>query len=231
MAGAAGRADRASPPGLGEDLNLRGPARLAPALFPMLTISRLARRFGLSRSTLLYYDRVGLLRPSSRSDSNYRLYSAADVARMEQIDVYRKAGLPLADIARALAADQGTLASVLEARLRGLGTQIQALRRQQQVLVSLLRSKHARRRARSLDKQGWVAILRATGLSEDDMRRWHVEFELSAPEAHQDFLESLGIAAEDVARIRSWSRQDSELRPRPQAARSRRIRGPLRRRA
>jgi DNA-binding transcriptional MerR regulator len=180
----------------------------------MLTISRLARRFGLSRSTLLYYDRVGLLRPSGRSESNYRIYSAPDVARMEQIDLYRKGGLPLRDIARVLAADRGTLASVLEARLRGLGAQVQALRRQQQVLVDLLRSKDAARRARSLDKEGWVAILRATGLSDDDMRRWHVEFEASAPEAHQDFLESLGISADEVARIRRWSREKAAPRRR-----------------
>lgn len=188
----------------------------------MLTISRLARRFGLSRSTLLYYDRVGLLRPSNRSASNYRLYSAADVDRMEQIDVYRKAGLPLADISRALAADRGSLASVLESRLRSLGTQIQALRRQQQVLIALLRTKAARRQARSLDKRGWVAILRATGLSEEDMQRWHVEFEQSAPEAHQDFLESLGIAAEEVADIRRWSRLGGAPRSTARSHRARR---------
>lgn len=192
----------------------------------MLTISHFARRFGLSRSTLLYYDRIGLLRPSGHSESNYRLYSPADVARMEQVDVYRKAGLPLADIARVLAADRGSLAQVLESRLSELGVQIQALRRQQQVLVALLRGRGARRKARTLDKQGWVAILRATGLSEDDMRRWHVEFEHGAPEAHQDFLESLGIAAGEVAAIRRWSRQgDLPRTPRKRVAALRRRSG------
>jgi len=36
--------------------------------------SQLAGRFGLSRSTLLYYDSIGLLSPSERTASNYRLY-------------------------------------------------------------------------------------------------------------------------------------------------------------
>ncbi len=40
----------------------------------MITIGRLARRFGLSRSTLLYYDSIGLLSPSTRSAKDYRLY-------------------------------------------------------------------------------------------------------------------------------------------------------------
>ena len=44
-----------------------------------------------------------------------------------------------------------------------------------------------------MTKKNWVSILAATGMDEADMRRWHVEFERAASEAHQDFLESLGI--------------------------------------
>lgn len=57
-------------------------------------------------------------------------------------------------------------------------------------------------RARAMDKDGWVQLLRATGLSDDDMDRWHAEFERLAPEAHQDFLESLDIGVREVATIR-----------------------------
>ena len=49
------------------------------------------------------------------------------------------------------------------------------------------------------------AMLRATGLDEDEMRTWHVEFERMAPQAHQDFLESLGFDAERIAEVRAWS--------------------------
>ena len=173
----------------------------------MLSIGQLARRFGLSRSALLYYDAIGLLSPRARTAAGYRRYSAQDVARLEQIDLYRKAGLPLRRIARVLAGDRGTLAGALEQRLAELNEQMQALRRQQQLVLALLQERAGRRGARPLDKQRWVAILRATGMSEEDMQRWHVEFEASAPAAHQDFLESLGLEAEEVDRIRSWSRR------------------------
>lgn len=173
----------------------------------MLSIGQLARRFGLSRSALLYYDAIGLLSPRARTAAGYRRYSAQDVARLEQIDLYRKAGLPLARIARVLAGDRGTLAGALETRLAELNRQVQSLRRQQQLVLALLQERAGRLGARYLDKQRWVAILRATGMSEEDMRRWHVEFEASAPEAHQDFLESLGLDAEEVDRIRGWSRR------------------------
>ena len=53
------------------------------------TVGRLARRFGLSRSTLLYYDSVGLLRPSDRSPAGYRLYTEKDLSRLEHTAVQR----------------------------------------------------------------------------------------------------------------------------------------------
>ena len=49
-----------------------------------LTVGRLAKRFGLSRSTLLYYDRLGLLCPSGRSGGDYRLYEDADAQRLDR---------------------------------------------------------------------------------------------------------------------------------------------------
>lgn len=173
----------------------------------MLTISQLAKRFGLSRSTLLYYDSIGLLSPSARSPANYRLYSDADVQRMELIDLYRQAGLPLADIARVLSSDGSDLTKALKARLQALHREMQGLRRQQQLIVKLLRSRSDQPARRTLDKEGWVAILRASGLDEADMKRWHVEFERLSPDAHQEFLESLAIEPEEIGRIREWARQ------------------------
>ena len=49
--------------------------------------------------------------------------------------------------------------------------------------------------------------MRATGFSDEDMRRWHAEFEKSAPAEHQEFLEFLHIPAEELKAIREWSRQ------------------------
>ncbi len=87
----------------------------------MMTIGQLARRFGLSRSTLLYYDRIGLVKPSKRSASNYRLYSEDEVARMELVDTYRRGGMPLADIAALLdTSDRGSAGELLEHRLEAL---------------------------------------------------------------------------------------------------------------
>ncbi len=170
-------------------------------------ISSFARRFGLSRSTLLYYDRIGLLSPSGRSEANYRLYSEADVKRMEKIDLYRRTGISLDAISRLLESEHSSLLPVLESRLKEIQAEIAALQDQQNVLARLARDEPDAPHNQPLDKKQWVEILRASGMSDDDMRRWHVEFERVAPESHMLFLQRLGIGADEITAIRLWSRQ------------------------
>ena len=63
-----------------------------------------------------------------------------------------------------------------------------------------------------MNKEKWVAIMKAAGFAEDDMRKWHQEFERAAPEDHQEFLEYLKIPAAEVERIRAWSRETAPTR-------------------
>jgi DNA-binding transcriptional MerR regulator len=170
------------------------------------TVGVLARRMGLARSTLLCYDRIGLLRPLRRSASRYPLYGEDARARLEAIRRYRDVGLGLDEIRRLLDGGGGKAETALTARLAQLNEEILRLRKRQRVIVRLLGSRALLAKARSLDKRRWVEILRAAGLDEGAMHRWHVEFERLAPESHQDFLEALGIGPSEIASIRSGSR-------------------------
>ncbi|AVS76364.1 MerR family transcriptional regulator [Paracidovorax cattleyae] len=88
-----------------------------------LRVGELARRTGLTVRTLHHYDEIGLLRPSTRSESGYRLYSEADVQRLHAIQTLRHLGLPLGDIAGLLQGGGPDPESII-------GQQIQALDRQ-----------------------------------------------------------------------------------------------------
>ncbi|MFC0674170.1 MerR family transcriptional regulator [Brachybacterium hainanense] len=68
----------------------------------MLTVGRVARLVGVSVRTLHHWEQIGLVVASGRSWSDYRLYDAADVARIHRVLVYRELGLPLAEIGRIL---------------------------------------------------------------------------------------------------------------------------------
>lgn len=52
----------------------------------------------------------------------------------------------------------------------------------------------------------WIAMFQALGLGDAQMKQWHSLFETRHPEAHQSFLEWLGLSAEKISRIRSESR-------------------------
>ena len=169
------------------------------------TISRLARRFKLARSTLLYYDGLGLLKPSGRSLAGYRMYSEEDARRLELICLYRRAGLALEEIGRILDRPEQGLGPALEKRLAELDEDIRGLRRQQHVIVGLLKSENQPVDGKVLDKDAWVAILTASGFTEDDMADWHSVFERMAPARNQAFLEYLGLPEEHIRAIRSGS--------------------------
>jgi DNA-binding transcriptional MerR regulator/2-polyprenyl-3-methyl-5-hydroxy-6-metoxy-1,4-benzoquinol methylase len=63
-----------------------------------LTAGQFAERAGVTIRTVRFYDKVGLLRPSSRSESGYRLYSEQDFARLQRILTLRFIGLTLDEI-------------------------------------------------------------------------------------------------------------------------------------
>lgn len=65
-----------------------------------MTVSEVARISGVSVRALHHYDEIGLLRPSRRSPAGYRLYSATDLERLQQILFFRALEVPLDDIAR-----------------------------------------------------------------------------------------------------------------------------------
>lgn len=179
----------------------------------MFTIGRLAKLFGLSRSTLLYYDSIGLFSPSGRSRTNYRMYTEADRTRLEQICTYRKTGLSLSDISRILiTGGRRGIVPLLEKRLDALNREIRSLRSQQHFIVKLLKSDRALARIRVMDKESWIRLLDAAGLDQAAREKWHAEFERRAPAAHQDFLESLGIAPKEAALIRRLSKKGARTK-------------------
>jgi len=171
----------------------------------MYTIGQLAKKFSISRSTLLYYDSIGLLTPSGRSKANYRLYSDDDVLKMEKISHFRETGLSLESIAGVLELEKNKIYSVLENRLFGINDEIQNMRNQQSVIIQILENENAIKHSRIITKEHWVSLLKATGLDEIDMKKWHTEFERISPEAYQNFLESLGIEEQEIKLIRKLS--------------------------
>ncbi|WP_028534140.1 MerR family transcriptional regulator [Paludibacterium yongneupense] len=173
----------------------------------MYTITQLARRFGLARSTLLYYDRIGLLPPSARNASDYRLYSEQDCARLETIRRYRQAGIRLEQIPALLRPGEAhTAKGILAIQLNELGQRIDQLRAQQAIVTRLLLSHDIPDTPQKIGKTELTALLLAAGLDDAQLEQLHALLEASNPALHQAFLESLGIEESDIRDIRANSR-------------------------
>ncbi len=101
----------------------------------LLKVGELARRSGITVRTRHYYDNIGLLIPSARSD--YRLYNRADIARLHHIQALRRMGVTLAEVGAILERSDLALPTVLERQIAMLNqqlAQITVLRDRQQTM-------------------------------------------------------------------------------------------------
>ena len=74
---------------------------------PSLQIGEVADRTGVTQRTLRFYEERGLLKPPTRMDGGFRLYSEDDVGRVEQIKRLQSLlGLTLAEIKEMIEAEE-----------------------------------------------------------------------------------------------------------------------------
>lgn len=88
-------------------------------------VGELAKQTGLSVRTLHYYDEIGLLSPSRRTEAGHRLYTAGDVVRLRQIKSLRYLGASLEEIREILTAPDFSPRRVIEQHLARLREQIE----------------------------------------------------------------------------------------------------------
>ena len=62
---------------------------------PTMQIGEVAERIGLSLRTIRYYEEVGLVRPSARSQGGFRLYTERDAGRLQLVKDMKPLGFSL----------------------------------------------------------------------------------------------------------------------------------------
>jgi DNA-binding transcriptional MerR regulator len=138
----------------------------------MFTISELAKSVGLSRATLLYSEKLGLLK-AKRRQNGYRLYSDADRQRLLLLQSLHAGGLSLKECRDCL--DGKIDRDQLERRLETLKAEIETKSRSMDLLAALL--------------------------GRDSLKAWHEEVERLAPDLHREWLMTQAFSSEDAARV------------------------------
>lgn len=143
----------------------------------MLRISELADSVGLSRSTLLYYEKRGLLR-GQRQANGYRLYSDSDRQRLKLIQQLQAGGLSLSEC---LACLEGKLDR------------------------ALLTRRHATLEREIAEKTQARDLLDAL-LGKASLKGWHETLERVAPDMHRAWLMTQGFSSADAAQVAKLSK-------------------------
>ncbi len=105
-----------------------------------LTIGELAKAADVPVSTVRYYERAGILRPSGRSAGNYRVYSDYEFERLRFIRAAQATGFTLEDIKALLRpAACGKVQGLIEDRLSEVAARMKELRHVDRVLRTSLK--------------------------------------------------------------------------------------------
>lgn len=99
----------------------------------LLTIGQLAKVTGVPVRTIRFYSDAGLVEPSARTASGYRLYDAECAARLDLVRTLRDLGIDLPTVARVLAREV-TVAEVARTHADALDATVRVLRLRQAVL-------------------------------------------------------------------------------------------------
>jgi DNA-binding transcriptional MerR regulator/predicted O-methyltransferase YrrM len=143
----------------------------------MYRISELAESVGLSRATLLYYEKLGLLK-GKRQANGYRVYSDADRQRLVLLQQLQAGGLSLKEC---------------QACLDG------------KINRDLLRQRFAALRSELENKNRSLSLLAAL-LGEGSLREWHESIEQQAPDLHRQWLITQGFTSDEASRVAMLSK-------------------------
>lgn len=138
----------------------------------MVTISELATSLGLSRSTLLYYEKLGLLK-GKRQANGYRVYSDADRQRLILLQQLQAGALSLKECQACL--DGKIDQDLLRQRFEALRSELENKTRSLSLLAALL--------------------------GEGSLREWHESIEQQAPDLHRQWLITQGFSSDEAARV------------------------------
>ncbi len=160
--------------------SLRLPFEFLLRLF-MYRISQVADRVGLSRTALLYYEKLGLIN-GERLTNGYRVYRDIDIQRIKLVQQLQAGGLSLKECKASIEAKIDL--QVLQLRLDQLEAEIAEKQQSRELLLAML--------------------------GKGDERTWHANMDKVAPDAHLEFLMKQGFTEKEALRLKWLSKDMTE---------------------
>ena len=147
----------------------------------MYKISELGAKVGLSRTALLYYEKIKLI-AGRRLENGYRAYSDKDLQRVRLIQQLQAGGLTLKECKACIEAKIER--NLLQNRLKSLDGEIEQKQQSRKLLAAML--------------------------GDGDLKPWHEGLDNLTPDAHLDWLIKQGFSEKEALQLKWLSKDMNE---------------------
>jgi MerR family transcriptional regulator, thiopeptide resistance regulator len=154
-------------------------------------VGDLSKRTGLSIRTLHYYDEIGLLAPSHRTESGYRVYGKQDIIRLQQIITLKQIGFSLEDVRNCLDNGDRAFAEMVQLHIAKVRKQIELSQQLLQCLESIEQT------AAKLDAVPVEEVLQIIQVM-DMLENYYSPEQLETLKQHQELLGEDGMQQAQV---------------------------------
>ncbi|MFL0268083.1 MerR family transcriptional regulator [Candidatus Clostridium radicumherbarum] len=136
----------------------------------ILKISEFAIRSGVTVKALLHYDKIGLLRPSLKTESGYRIYSDEDFIKLQQITTLKFVGLSLEEIKQLINEKDQNVESIINTQTKALEEKKKHI---ETVIAALNRAKKQIKDNSFLEVQQLIDIIKITNMESRAKQRFN----------------------------------------------------------
>ncbi|MEI4801243.1 MerR family transcriptional regulator [Bacillus sp. NPDC077411] len=164
----------------------------------MISIQQLTKETSVTVRTLRYYDQIGLLEPSGKTEGGHRLYSERDVWKLQQILFLKEMGFPLKEIMNMLETERVNVKEFLQQQLLFVREEQQKFSRMEKMLQAVLYSNELE------GELNWDMMFELMQLSQQSprMRQLFQQQVFSQEEEH--LLKNLPNMSEQNAEVQEW---------------------------
>ncbi|HDX9590054.1 TPA: MerR family transcriptional regulator [Bacillus pseudomycoides] len=164
----------------------------------MISIQQLTKETSVTVRTLRYYDQIGLLEPSGKTEGGHRLYSERDVLKLQQILFLKEMGFALKEITNMLETESVNVKEFLQQQLLFVREEQQKFSRMEKMLQAILYSNELE------GELNWDIIFELMQLSQQSprMRQLFQQQVFSQEEEH--LLKNLPNMSEQNEEVQEW---------------------------
>ncbi len=166
--------------------------------------SEFAQKASVSVRTLRYYDKVGLLSPSTYTESGYRLYSDTDLLRLQQILALKFLGFSLQEIQQFLHAEP----MLLQESLAQQRAMMQERRTQLDIVIQAIAETEDLLHANKLNWESIIRVIQVIQMTQNN--EWQNKYFTPEQKQHMEDLSNKHYTEEQRQQIAGWGKNWSE---------------------